>query len=94
MEYSVCVSVESSQYPHKTYIALKTLKNGVLKWNIVFVWLLSRLNTHKNRIFHHKSLKKLCLLMEYRVCGSLESDSIPTQIEYSIVKRENNAILQ
>ena len=103
MEYRVSVTVESTQYQHKSYIPSQNTKNnGVLQWNIIFVWLLSRLNTQTNRILHCKTLKKWCFAMEYRICVAVESSqypnksyicvavesySIPTQIVYSVVKR-------
>ena len=41
MEYRVCVAVESDSIPTKIiYSIAKRLKNSVLLWNIVFVWLL------------------------------------------------------
>ena len=78
MEYRVCVDVESDSIPTQlVYSIAKHQKKGVLQWNIVFVWLLSLLNTHTNRIFHCKTLKKLCFLMDYRVCVDVESTQYP-----------------
>ena len=54
----------------------KTIKNGFLNWNIVFLWLLSGGNTHTNRISLRKTLK-MCFLMEYRVCVAVDSTQYP-----------------
>ena len=94
MDYRVCVTVEPTQYPHKSYIPLQNAKkNGVLQWNIVFVCLLSQLTTHTNRIFHRKTLKKLCCNGLPCLCGCWVN-SIPTQIVYSNAKRKKNGVLQ
>ena len=77
MEYRVCVPVESTHYTHKSYIPSKNAKKIVLQWITVFVWLLSQLNTHTNRIFHCKTLKKWRFAMEYRVCVDVESTQYP-----------------
>ena len=62
MDDRVCVAIEPTQYPDEPYIPLQNAKNnGVVQWNIVFVCLLSRLNTHTNRIFHHKTLQNSVL---------------------------------
>ena len=80
MDYRIFVADELTHYPDKSYIPLQNAnKNGVLQWNIVFVWLLSRLNSHTNRIFHCKTLKKWCFTMENRVCVAVESTQYPNK---------------
>ena len=136
--------VKLTQQSHNSYIPQQNAtKNGVLQQIIVFMWMLSRLHVHTNRIFHCKTLKNCCFsldyrhnvqnwcfTMDYRVCMILKStfhshkpyillynasrlvfcngfscDRISslcdcyvnltiTQLEYSIVKRLINGILQ
>ena len=85
----VCVWLLSiTHYPHKSYIPWQNAKqNGVLWWNSCLCgsWLLHI--THTNRIFHCKTIKKRCFAMKYRVCVTLESYSLSSQIVYSIANR-------
>ena len=88
IENRVCVAVESTQYPHKSYIPLQNAKKRVF-WNWISClcgcWV--RLNTHKNRIYHWKILKKMVFCKRISCLCDYWVESISTQILYSIEKR-------
>ena len=81
MGYCVCVAVELTQYPHKSYIPLQNAKKMVFKNGISCLcdfWV--RLNTQTNRIFKCKTLKKWSFAMEYRVCVTVKSSQYPHKV--------------
>ena len=86
MEYRVCVAVESTQYPHKSYIPLPNAKKWCFAMDYrVCVAVESTHYTHTNRIFHRKTLKKWCFAMGYRVCMAVESTQYPHK-SYTLLK--------
>ena len=88
MEYRASVAVESdSILTQIVYSMAKRYKNSFLQWNIVFGWLLSPSQYPHKLYIQLQNAKKWCFPMEYHVCVAVESDSIPTQIVYSIAKR-------
>jgi len=75
MEYCVCVAVESTQYPQKSYIPLENAKK---KWCLEMeycVCVTVESDSIPTQIVYSivKRLKKWSFAMEYRVCVTVKS---------------------